>query len=138
MTIMDAAGWKGGDAQIGFRIIQDRKQRLVRLEVWGLWSDELGEEFRTACTAAFRGIQGAEGWAVLADISRYPPQRPTVQQVHADMMELSVKLGIMKAANLVSSALSRMQIKRLSEESGLPLFSFFSNEADALKWLSER
>lgn len=135
---MDATVWKGGDTQLGFRIVQDRKQRLVRLELWGLWSDALGEEFRTACTAAFRAIHSGESWAVLADISRYPPQRPTVQQVHADMMELSVKLGITRAANLVSSALSRLQIKRLSEESGLPLFSFFSSEPEALKWLLER
>lgn len=135
---MDAKVWNGGDPQIGFRVTQDRARRLVRIEVWGLWTDVVGEEFRTACTAAFRGIQNGERWAVLADISRYPPQRPSVQQVHADMMELSVKLGIDKAANLVSSALSRLQIKRLSEESGLPLFSFFSDEAQALKWLLAR
>lgn len=136
--MQDVKVWNGGDPEVGFRVTRDAKRRLVRLDLWGLWTEALGEDFRGACTSAFEEIKDGPSWAVLADISNYPPQRPRVQQVHADMMALSVRLKITRAANLVSNALNRLQIKRLSEESGLPEFSFFSDEKRALDWLLGR
>jgi serine/threonine-protein kinase len=43
--------------------------------------------------------------------------------------------GMVRAANLVSSALPKMAIARMSAEMGLPAFSFFSSEAEAITWL---
>jgi hypothetical protein len=43
--------------------------------------------------------------------------------------------GLQKAANLLASAMTQLQIKRISEESGLPVFSFFQAEEPATAWL---
>lgn len=130
------AVWKGGDPAAGFRVEIDEAIGLVRLTFWGLWDDTLGAALRVQGGAAFRTLK--PGYVVLADISNYPPQRPSVQAVHAELMSLGQKAGIARSANLVSSALSKLQIKRLSEESGLPEFSFFSDESAALAWLQKR
>ena len=37
----------------------------------------------------------------------------------------------------MDNTLSQMQIRRLSQESGIPAFSFFQDEATALKWLAD-
>jgi serine/threonine-protein kinase len=72
---------------------------------------------------------------VLADIADFAAQKPDVSAYVERTMALARENGMVRAANLVSSALSRMQIARLSAETGLPAFSFFQSEADAVRWL---
>ncbi len=76
-------------------------------------------------------------WYILADLTDYPPQKPDVQSAHAATMVRANELGLVAAANLVNVTLSQMQIRRLSEASGLPEFAFFQNEARALAWLDQ-
>lgn len=135
---MQGTSWRGGDDAAGFAVTSDARQHLIRLRLWGLWTDETAAQFRASLVAAFDRVRAGEGWVVLADISTYPPQRPSVQAVHAEMMALGARLGVVRSANLVSSVLGQLQIKRLSQESGLPLFSFFTNEKAALAWLLGR
>jgi hypothetical protein len=106
------------------------------MRFWGVWTDELGISFEHALMTAMRAIKEGERWTVLVDISNYPPQRPSVQEAHARCMAFA-RGRIVRSANLVSSSLNQMQIRRLSQESGLPGYSFFTNESDALRWLNE-
>jgi serine/threonine-protein kinase len=50
-------------------------------------------------------------------------------------MEFAASHGMLRAANLVHSALSKMQIARLSKDMGLPEYSFFTSEEEAVAWL---
>ncbi len=129
--------WRGGDSRAGFEVSIDRLRRVLRFRFWGLWEEPLGRAFRDTALAGMHQLGRAHAWMVLADISKYPPQKPEVQKFHAELMSKAPALGCVRAANLVDNAVSALQIRRLSEESGLPDFSFFRSEAEALKWLGE-
>ena len=129
--------WRGGDNRAGYEVSVDGVRRILRFRFWGLWDEPMGQAFRDAALIGMRQLSAGGGWCVLADISKYPPQKAEVQKYHAELMDRAPRLGCVRAANLVDNALSAMQIRRLSEQSGLPDFSFFRSEADALRWLAE-
>lgn len=128
--------WRGGDANAGFEVRIDRAKRILRFDFWGFWDEALGKLYRDSCLTAMRELHASgEAWHVLANLSRYPAQKPEVQKCHADTMVAGPQLGMKRAANLVANTLSQMQIRRLSQESGIPEFSFFKVEAEAIEWL---
>ncbi len=127
--------WTGGDDQVGFRVHYDPKTRILYLRMWGMWDDALALKFRDAVTEARKPLRASVPSFVLADLSRYPTQRPSVQKVHGDLMSKSAIHGILRSANLVAGMLTSMQIRRLSQESGLAEFSFFQDEQTAIRWL---
>ena len=95
----------------------------------------MAARFRDSFDALWRSIDTSEPTYVLADVSQYPAQRDSVQAVHAGLMQRGREMGVKRSANLVSAALTSMQIRRLSKESGLVEHSFFKDETEALKWL---
>lgn len=128
--------WHGGDANAGFEVRIDRSGQILRFDFWGFWDVAIGEAYRDSCLIAMHELQArGRPWCVLANLTRYPAQRPEVQQCHADTMVAGPQLGMRRAANLVAYTLSQMQIRRLSYESGIPEFSFFRAESAALDWL---
>jgi hypothetical protein len=127
--------WEGGNDQIGFRVSWDAKTRILYLRMWGLWDEPLALLFRDAVTEARQPLRPSLPSYVLADLRRYPTQRPAVQKVHAELMSKSESHGILRSANLVAETLASMQIRRLSHEGGLVEFSFFDDEDKAIAWL---
>jgi len=127
--------WRDGDEAAGYEVRIDRARRLLRFDFWGYWQLGLGTSYRDTCIAAMRMLSPGGPWSVLANISRYPAQKPEVAKCHADTMVVAGPLGMVRAANLVDNTLSQMQIRRLSRESGLPEFAFFQDEATALAWI---
>ncbi|WP_437722565.1 serine/threonine-protein kinase [Sorangium sp. So ce861] len=119
-----------------FHVRADTTTGVLHVKVWGFWDIDEGkaylDEFRQkAATLLTLG----KPWYVLADIADFPPQKPDVSPYVEQTMAYAVGHGMRKAANLVNSALSKMQISRLSAAMGLPEYSFFTAEADALAWL---
>lgn len=133
----DKLTWKGGDAASGWEVRIDNARRVLRFIVWGYWTPPTAVAYRDAAMVAMRQLSAGGPWSVLADISRYPPQKPEVQKCHGELMAAAGPLGMAKAANLVDNSLTQMQIRRLSTESGLPEFAFFQDEAAALSWLEK-
>jgi hypothetical protein len=127
--------WRDGDESAGYEVRIDRARRLLRFEFWGYWQLGLGISYRDTCIAAMKRLSPGGRWCVLANISRYPAQKPEVAKCHADTMVVAGPLGMARAANLVDNTLSQMQIRRLSQESGLPEFAFFQDENEAIAWL---
>ncbi|HSN97229.1 MAG TPA: serine/threonine-protein kinase, partial [Candidatus Nanopelagicales bacterium] len=117
-----------------FQVRADESNGIVHLKVWGFWDvDEARaylDEFRAQASRVSQGP-----WYVLADISEFAAQKPEVSVFVEKTMEFAREHQMRRAANLVSSALSRMQIARLSMDMGLPEYSFFQSEADAVTWL---
>lgn len=135
----DPTSWRGGDDAAGFHVRLERARGLLRLVFWGYWRNEVGFAFRDAMTAAVAEASTLPAWDVLADLTRYPAQNATVQKCHADSMAKTKACpSFRRAANLVDNTLSEMQIRRLSSESGLPLFAFFQDESKALSWLYQQ
>lgn len=118
----------------GFEVRVDEERSVCFLKVWGLWSAEDGASYLDHFRATVRPLVGKK-WFVVADISEFPAQRDEVNASVQGTMAHAVETGMVRAANVVSSAMTRLQIKRLSEETGLPEFSFFTSEDDAVAWL---
>ena len=112
----------------------DGVKKILKFKMIGSWDikdgDDWGEEFKQKSKSLLGGK-----WYVLADLSEFPAQKSEIQQKLAELMEFAGKNGMKKAANLVQKQLSKMQIERLSAESGLPAFSFFQDENEAIEWL---
>jgi hypothetical protein len=107
---------------------------IVELKVWGLWVREDGEAYVQHFKNKVTPLKGSKWW-VIADISEFPPQVPEVTDQIQETMRIAGEYGMQKAANLVSSAMTKLQIRRLSKESGIDEFSFFQDRAEALQWL---
>lgn len=119
----------------GFHVEHDSKQNILRVKVWGFWTIDDAkaylEDFKQKATFAI-----GRPWYVLADISEFAAQKPEVSAFVERTMQFAIEHGMVKAANLVDSALGKMQIARLSQATGLPLFSFFQSEREAIEWLT--
>ncbi|AKT36961.1 serine/threonine-protein kinase [Chondromyces crocatus] len=133
-----------------FRVVADLQHCIVRLKVWGFWDihearaylDDFRAKAALVVNEAARSGASSDGsagegrpWYVLADISEFAAQKPEVNAYVEKTMEFARKHGMRRAANLVSSALSKMQIGRLSTDMRLPEYSFFQAESDAVAWL---
>lgn len=128
---------RAGDSKNGFEIWVDTPRRLLRFRFWGFWKLPLGVEYRDGCLKQMQALSAGGPWYVLADLTDYPAQKPEVQACHSATMVKAAGHGMKAAANLVSATLSQMQIRRLSEQSGLPEFAFFQSESSALAWLDQ-
>jgi hypothetical protein len=127
--------WRGGNPQVGFEVFYDSTRRILYLRMWGLWDEPLAAHYRDTVLSAMRPLTPLRPSFVLADLSRYPTQKPAVQKYHAELMGKSASHGITRSANLVAGTLTSMQIRRLSQESGIAEFSFFQDEEKAVEWL---
>ncbi|WP_438005508.1 serine/threonine-protein kinase [Sorangium sp. So ce321] len=119
-----------------FQVRPDTATGVLHVKVWGFWDVDEGraylDDFRQKASTL---LHLGKPWYVLADIADFPPQKPDVSPYVEQTMAYAVEHGMRRAANLVNSALSKMQISRLSAAMGLPEYSFFTSEADALAWL---
>lgn len=117
----------------GFAVATDVGRRILRLECKGVWKLPLAEQYRAAMREAFERLRG-KPWIVVADIRAFAAQSPEVGQVHAELMGEAAAAGMVRACSIVASALTRMQIKRLAEESHMPEIAFFSDEEKGTAW----
>jgi serine/threonine-protein kinase len=118
----------------GFLVDVDTRRAIVKVKVWGFWSVEDGQAYVDEFKRAANKVIGRP-WYVLADISEFTAQKPEVSALVEQTMAFAMSNGLVKAANLVSSSLGKMQISRLSQAMGLPEFSFFQTERQAIDWL---
>jgi serine/threonine protein kinase len=118
----------------GFIVELDTRRAIVKVKVWGFWTVEDGQAYVDEFKRRAAKVIGRP-WYVLADISEFSAQKPEVQALVEQTMSYARKNGLVKAANLVSSTLGKMQISRLSQAMGLPEFSFFQTERQAIDWL---
>jgi hypothetical protein len=119
----------------GFTVAVDRERSIVRMKLWGFWTVDDAKAYWEEFTTKAATVAG-KPWCVLADVADFAVQRPDVNAYIEKTMLYARANGMVRAANLVSNALSKMQVARLSQETGLPSFSFFPSEADAIRWLT--
>lgn len=121
-----------------FEISVDKKNLILTLRVWGFWSREEALCYKELLTDSIQSLEHPS-WCILADVTMFPIQTSFVQSVHSDLMQFAVLNGLVRSANIVGNALTRIQIDRLSSsiDSGKGRFAFFKTEEDARKWLEE-
>jgi hypothetical protein len=126
--------WRDGNEAAGYEVSVDTTKRVLRLDCWGLWSLALAESYAKSMNAAYDKLRGRP-WYVLAIIAKFPAQRQEVAEIHGALMASAAAAGMKRAASVVDSSMTQMQIKRLAEESRMPELAFYKSEADGLRWL---
>jgi hypothetical protein len=129
---------RGGDERAGFDIQIELGPRLIVMRAWGLWGTPLAQECVKALLASYKEL-GARGlpWYFLADHRKFPAQSAEIQAEISITVRDAMKLGMKRSASVLDSTVTKLQIRRLTGASGLPMdvFAFFTQEDQARKWL---
>ena len=120
----------------GFEIAFDAETSMLRLRLWGLWDTEVGQNLVWEFKKHVQNVSTMNTtWYVLADLTEFPPQFGEVQQYLSEAMLLAKQHGMKKGARIVANTITKMQIARLSRETGVPESFFFQSEEAAIHWL---
>lgn len=123
-----------------YSISVDRPGRLIRLRVWGFWSEGEARDYYHELSEAMGELAETGPWKVLADVRMFPIQSSPVQTIHTKLMRKALQMGMVKAANIVGGRLTRIQIEELAEsawpEKGY--FDYFTSLEEAENWLEDR
>ena len=122
-----------------FRIDVDQRQSLVRLTLFGQWDVVTVDRYAAAAQDAFATLTEAgtplDRCKALIDLRQHGVQPREVTERIQRWISLDLSEGARHAVLLSESALHRMQAQRVGSTLGA---AFFSDEAEALAWLSQR
>jgi hypothetical protein len=124
----------GGDKLGGYEIETDAANGVITLRCWGVWELATGAGYDRDLRAEIAAFGGAP-FHVLADVRTFPPQRPEIAAVHGELMAHATQVGMKRAASVVDSPMTQLQVRRLAAESGMPELAFHRDVASALAWL---
>lgn len=121
-----------------FEIDTDIENRIIRLSVRGFWTRAEALSYRDLLKDSIDSLQG-QNWNILADVVMFPVQIPFVQSIHQELMQYAISRGLIKAANIIGNAITRIQIQRLASSTGSSKgrFAYFLTEREALEWLKD-
>jgi hypothetical protein len=123
-----------GDEQEGFELLLDRTNRLVRARFWGVWDNEMVEEFR-AGVLRFSGELSGSPWSMIVDSRNFPAQNEEITRHRLQTMKMVVAQGsFRKLAAVVTTATYGMQFRRMTDESHMQS-GVFRDEQSALEWI---
>ncbi len=128
--------YQSGDDRKGYTLKIDSSNNVLWIKCWGMWDTALAADYERDMRACYNELDG-KAWFVLANISQFPPQIAEVQAAHGKLMGEAVTRGMKKAASVVESTLSKMQIRRIAQESHMSELAFHTTDESALKWLLE-
>ena len=124
---------KAGDANGGFEASVDKRNRLLRVRLWGIWDVPLAEQF-VATVAALGADLAGSPWSSLVDARKFMVQSPQILQLRQESLNRAATLGCTKMATLVESAAYSLQFKRLAGSSHIQTETFH-DEISAMMWL---
>lgn len=116
-------------------ITTDRTKHRVMVTFKG-HLQEGQETFDTDLMGAALQVRAADGHFDMVSDFTDAPLLPQVQNEQAErMIAWCIDHGLRKSANVMGTALQRMQVKRLSSDD--ERFAFFETCEDAARWLDE-
>lgn len=111
----------------------DKLHTELRFSVGGYWDTPSMQAFlQKLADAAAPFIQQRQNFNALGDLSDFVPQDRETAAAIRDSLMTAKKFGLRKFAVITSSALVKMQYRRITE--GVEV-AFFESKADALQWL---
>ena len=117
------------------RIKVDRQNRLIHFTITGFADAERSRAFDADLRACVRDLAGTgPSFDVLADLRDASILPQALAELTGHQMSWVAQHGLRKAANILSSALYALQLKRIARD---PRFEYFTTEEEARKWLSE-
>ena len=124
---------RGGDTNGGFEAKIDKRTRLLRVRLWGVWDVPIAEAFVNAVSELGTEL-GSAPWSSLVDARKFMVQGPQILQLRQESLNRAAMLGCTRMATLVESAVYGLQFKRLSGASHIES-DLFHDEISALTWL---
>lgn len=122
------------NAQAPFTLSVDFAGRLIRYKFSSVWDLDTYQRYKQAALTEMRKFKATSTpFDMLGDLTEHPPQPQFLNHEREEMVRLTGDMGLRKCAIIVSSAISRLQLSRLTSDS----YAFFSSEADAMAWLRE-
>jgi hypothetical protein len=119
-----------------FDIATDDDLKLLRVTLRGFWDGATMADYMQCIRAAMADLQRIGGCElILINMSDYPIQTKDVADGHAANLHAVKKLGAAKVALVMQSGLSKLQARRVVEDTG---HRAFNSEEEALAWLCAR
>jgi hypothetical protein len=125
---------KAGDAKGGFELSADRKMRLLRARLWGLWDVPVAEQFVASVGECGTELQSASPWSSLVDARKFMVQPQQILQLRSESLARAAALGCTKMATIVDSAVYSLQFKKLAGANHIQTQTF-PDELSAMTWL---
>lgn len=113
----------------------DKQARLIHFTVTGFVDAERSKAFDADLRAAVHELcKTGTPFDVLADLRDGTILPQVLTEITGEQMLWLVKKGLRKSANLLSSSLYALQLKRISPNQN---FRYFTDEEEAREWLRE-
>jgi hypothetical protein len=122
-----------GDEQVGFELILDKTNRLVRSRFSGVWDNEIAEEVRAGLLRFAKELSEAP-WSMFLDSRTFPAQTDEITRHRLQTLRMIMANGCNKLAVVVSTATYGMQARRITDESHVRT-GIFRDEQSALEWI---
>lgn len=115
-----------------FSVSTDFDARLIRYRFERFWDLATFEAFKAVVVTDMRKFhQAGVMFDMLGDLRKYLPQHQYLNEPRQAMIDTARKLGLRKCAIIAETALVKLQLGRLSNNS----YVFFSSEDEALAWI---
>ena len=122
-----------GNSDDGFRLTVYRNESAVRVDCWGFWPQEVAESFAqetiSSCRSALPPIH------LLVDASNLKPQSEEGQAALRRVLRYLVTAEVATAVVSARNILTRMQLNRIANESGVSSVVAFT-DAPPIPWPS--
>jgi hypothetical protein len=124
------------DGRGGFEISVNKAERLVHMNLWGLWSLAFAKDFYSTIREIAVTFSGAR-WGIVADSRNFAAQSQDVTQFRQQAMGAARNGGCDSIASIGSNAVHSMQFRRIAGESHVG-GAVFEDEASAIAWIRSR
>lgn len=116
-----------------FTVAIEPENRLLRIAVHGFWSEKVMREYVAELGRQTEALGHHGGCRrILVDMSDYPVQSQAIAEGHARIIAYGRTEMKAVTAVVMTSALSRLQARRIANLAGRELFD---DEASAREWL---
>jgi hypothetical protein len=125
--------WRCGDEVAGAEVGVDR-DGVMLLRLWGTLTPSIVKDYSVEFERVYKTFKGRR-WGVVCNLADYPIQPVEISTMVREVMRRAKEGGHVAGATLVSSTLTKMQIRRIAQASGIPEVSFFQDKEAAKAWL---
>lgn len=122
-------------APVKWRFGEDMKDRILEFDLIGLWTEDDIARFCAEYQERVGAIYRDGPFATLVDMSEYPAQADFTNAGHQNNMNFAIERGLVCSAHIVSSALTDLQMKRLTAEVDSERFAHFQERGSAIRWI---
>ncbi len=124
-----------GTAIEGFEIESNKISKHINLRLWGFWKIGTANSFKDEMNRAFSSSVGSR-WTLMVDATAFKAQSSSVFSIILEVMKKMNSNRTVDMAVIVYDSLTRLQFKRLYQQSGADHWTLHKRVKDAQCTLS--